>query len=202
MVAKGQVIYEDPEISEPAKKRTPPVVKIPAVIPRIKKTRTVNGSAPQATAPPPPSRAQVIKKEEDKVQDLLGNARTALYKCKAVFPFDLFPDELSIEPNQVNIRKNFFFFTSRESSIPLKNIADAIVRTTPFFASLQIVDQNFVENSTEVQFLWKRDAEKARQIIQGLIILSKEGVDVSKLDSKTLRSKLEAIGKMEALNDI
>jgi hypothetical protein len=43
----------------------------------------------------------------------------------------------------------------RLHTISIEDISDIFIETTPFYASLKIVDKDFVENSVEVQFLKK-----------------------------------------------
>jgi hypothetical protein len=139
------------------------------------------------------------KKQEEKLENLTENAQKLLFKCSSIFPFDLFPDELTIEPTQVNVCKKTFFLTNRLQSVPVKNISDVIVQTVPFFASIKVVDQFFVDNSFQLDFIKKEDAERARNIIQGLIIASKEGVDVARIDRKQLIERVEKMGQMRAM---
>jgi hypothetical protein len=139
------------------------------------------------------------KEEEEKLENLSRNSQQVLYKCRSVFPFDLFPDELSVEPTQINVKRKTFFFTNRLISVPIKNISDVIVQTAPFFASIKVVDQFFTENSFEIDYLKKGEACRARKIIQGLIIASKEGVDVSRIQPEMLVQKTARLGHMRAL---
>jgi hypothetical protein len=139
------------------------------------------------------------KEEEEKLENLSKNSQKVLYKCTSVFPFDLFPDEISIEPTQINVKRKTFFFTSRLISVPIKNISDVIVQTAPLFASIKVVDQFFEENSFQIDYLKKDEAVQARKIIQGLIIASKEGVDVSRIQPDMLIKKTAKLGHMRAI---
>lgn len=139
------------------------------------------------------------KEHVDKLQNLANRGRISLYRICAVFPFDFFPDEISIEPDQINICIKSFFRSGKSYSIPIKNIADVYLYTSFMFASLKIIDTSYIENSVEVPFLRKKEAEKARRIIQGLILASKEGVDLSKIEPKKLIEKAEEIGKMQGV---
>lgn len=142
----------------------------------------------------PPSKDEETSK---KISTLMKNSDSPLYKCTAVWPFDFFPNEISIEVTQINVKKRFFYGSERVSSIPIKNLADVIVTTSPFFASLEIIDSSFTENSVKVDYLPKKKAERAREIIQGLIVASKEGVDLTKLDVNAIKQKLQIIGNAD-----
>jgi len=140
-------------------------------------------------------------KHEEKFEELVIVSQHVLYKCVSFFPFDLFPDEISIEPAQVNIKQKIFFWTSRMVSIPIGNISDVAISTIPFFASLTIVDRFFHQNTVTVSFLKKNEAQRARKIIQGLILANKEGVDITKVKVEELIKRAERIGKMQAIKE-
>lgn len=187
MQAKTQVIYE-----EPIKKKTRGLraVKLPKSLPNA-----------------PPKIVNEIKEEGikdtakhvEKLDELVAVSQNVLYKCSSFFPFDFFPDEISIEPAQVNVKQKVFFWTSQMVSIPIKNISDVIINTIPFFASMTIVDRFFRQDTVTVSFLKKDEAHQARKIIQGLVIATREGVDVSKIEVKELIRRAEALGKMQAI---
>jgi hypothetical protein len=155
------------------------------------------GSTKKQTTPPITRPASNDKEISNKISTLMENSDKPLYKCTAVWPFDFFPNEISIEVTQINVKKRFFYGSERVSSIPIKNLADVIVTTSPFFASLEIIDSSFTENSVKISYLPKKDAEKAREIIQGLIVASKEGIDLTKLDVNAIKRKLQIIGNAD-----
>lgn len=147
----------------------------------------------------PPSIQIETKQAEEKLSNLTKQSRIVLFKCSSVFPFDFFPDEMSIEPTQVNLNKKIFFWTDRMTSVPIKNISDVIVQTGPFFASISVLDQFFKENSVEIMWLKKSDAQRARKIIQGLIVAVKENIDIARIEPRKLVKQAEELGEMQAI---
>lgn len=133
---------------------------------------------------------------EEKFKDLLKKSEKCLLVISAVFPFDPFPDEVTIDINQVNIIHRIFFYSERRHSIPIQNIKDVFVEASPFFSTLRIVDTGFVEASIDVKFLKKNDAMRARRIIQGLVLAAKEGIDLTLLKEKKMLEKIEELGKI------
>lgn len=140
------------------------------------------------------------QQNEEKLDQLLSQSTHVLYKLETVFPFDFFTDEISIGPSQIDICIRTFFMSKQMHSIPIKNIADVFIHTSLFFASLKIIDSSFIENSVTISYLKKHEATKARDIIQGLIIASKEGIDITKVPEDMLIKKIEAIGKQRGMN--
>lgn len=158
-------------------------------IPKLGRANTKEGAYPT-----------IHKKDNMDLEDLVASTRRAIFKTRAVFPFDLFPDQLSIEPTQVNFSKKSFFLTYHLQSIPIKNVADVFLQTSIFFASLRVVDSSYIENSIEIDYLPKDHASKARRIIQGLVIATKNGVDTSKVKISELAQKAEKIGEAQSID--
>jgi hypothetical protein len=199
----AQSYISPPQQTEPVKQAASPrVVSIPKEM--------------QTNQRPPPQNTQLniseeIKAEEDnvkksiteerKLDNLITNSHKVLFKCSAVFPFDLFPDELSIESTQVNVKRKVFFLTAQSSSVPVKNISDVILSTSIFFSSIRVVDQYFAQNSIDVSFLKKDDALKVKKIIQGLVIAVKEDVDPSRITPNHLVNRAEKLGEMQAIDE-
>lgn len=138
-------------------------------------------------------------KNKQKFDQLVERSKVILYKCSSVFPFTLFPDEVTIHLNQVSIMQRQFFFAGRRHSVVIEDIEDVFVDTSLFFATLKIVDRGYVENIIQVPYLWVDDAKKARRIIQGLMIASKGDVDITKLDSENLLEDIEGLGKIKEI---
>lgn len=149
---------------------------------------------------PPPPRKKARKKkgkESQRLTQLVEKSHRILLEISTVFPFDPFPDKLTIDENKVNLINYEFFFSGRTHSVMIKDISDVLVDSGFFFAKLQIIDRGFVENSIELKFLWTEDAQKARRIIQGLIVAQNEGIDISKIETAELAQKLEKLGEIQ-----
>lgn len=142
-----------------------------------------------------------VKEEEiqkDKFNTLLSNGTRVLYKLNSVFPFAFFPDTLTVDCEKVTLKLVEFFFASEIRSIHIKNISHVYVDTSPFFATMTLLDQSVMSEKTAIAipYLWKGQAMRARRIIQGLIVAHKEKIDVQKIHDNDLVNKLEEIGRM------
>jgi len=152
--------------------------------------------------PSPPLKANGFK-DKEKMDRLVRSSQKTLLTVSAVFPFDLFPDQISIEPMQINFSKKSFFFTYHMQSIPIRNVADVFLQTSLLFASLKIIDLSYnIENSIKVDYLPKYKACKARRIIQGLVIANKESIDLSQLPPNELAMKAEQLGDAREIDII
>ena len=137
-----------------------------------------------------------IQLEGEKIDNLLKKPRRVLYKISSVFPFDLFPNELVINENQVNVIKRRFFLSEDIETVLIKDIQLVVVETAPFFASLDIEILKPLSKSIVIDYLWVDEALKARRIIQGLRAVEKEGIDIANQPVNELLKKLEIIGKV------
>ena len=109
--------------------------------------------------------------------------------------FDLFPDNLTIDSNKVNVVTKSFFASGRVHSIYIENVMDVFVEAGPIFASLKLVDKGFIENTVEVHYLKKSDAYIARRIIQGLVVAVKDKIDLAGIEGDEFARKIEELGQ-------
>lgn len=140
------------------------------------------------------SKTQDTTSEMTKLEELSTSDHRALFVCRSCFPFDLFPDVITVDRNKITISQNFFFFTRSVQSIVITDLLTIIVDETLLFARLQIVDRLFHQDPIEVNTLLKSDARKLRWILEGLIIGKKEKIDFTKISNEELLPKLQRIG--------
>lgn len=113
------------------------------------------------------------------------------------FPFDFFPDTITLEEGRVNVIIRNFVFSSQVYSIDLKNIANVIINTAPFFAQLVIVSKTFTENEIRINSLWIKQAIYIRRLIEGLRVLDSNQIDTSVYSRRDLIGKLEELSSTE-----
>lgn len=138
------------------------------------------------------------RKNTFKFFGLLNKSEKMVARFKNIVP--LLPGEVVIDTAKITFIHRPFFFSERIHSISVKDISDVYVETAPIFATLHIVDVNFTENLISLNWFWKKDAEKARRIITGLMAASKEQVDLKTVDDDGLDEKLEEIGRLRGVN--
>ncbi len=129
-----------------------------------------------------------------KLNELLVNSKI-LFKARTVFPFTFFPDEIIIDKDKISIISKSFFSSDRHQSVLVKNIADCFVDTSIIFGTLNIRDKYFEDNEIAIDYLKKKDAIYARDIICGLIICHEKEVDISEIKKADLLLYLIEIGK-------
>jgi hypothetical protein len=167
-----------------------------------KEINKTNQVQPPQPSPQDQGHQEAIKesaKEGDKniskFKKLIDDASKELFRFKSVFPFDLFPDEVVVDINKVNIIKRISVFGERVHSVFIQDISDVFITNNILFSTLEIVDTGFTENSIQVKNLKKSDAARARRIIQGLVIARKQQIDLSSVYDEELALKLEKLGE-------
>lgn len=139
-----------------------------------------------------------MAKNKQKFNDLVVHSREVLFKLTSVFPFDMFPNTITIDQEKITVKFREFFASEEIRSIYIKNIAQLYVDTGPFFATINILDQMLSNDASliKIPYLKKGEAMKARRIIQGLLVAHSENVDVARIQDDNLVPKLETLGRM------
>ncbi len=133
----------------------------------------------------------------EKLEKLLDNSTTVVFKASTVWPFVLFPHEIIITLGDVSVVFGKFI-TSREiRTVSISKIAEVIVSTGFLFAKLRIIDIEYSQLSLELEFLSIKEAMKAKRLIQGLLFASKEGIDLTKIEDEHLIEKIEELGRVQ-----
>lgn len=142
-----------------------------------------------------------IKHEHD-FGNLVEKSEQVLIKIKAFSPFDFFPNEISVDVNKVNIVNNYFL-SQRIHSVLIRDISDIYVDTGILFASLNIIDWGFNNNkSITINYLKKDEASRVLKIIQGLMVSTRQNIDLSKIDVPDFKNKVEILGEPSRVQNI
>lgn len=102
-----------------------------------------------------------------------------LLSIQTVFPFDLFPDSLIIDPIKITVKIREFFKSEEIRSILIRDISNIIVDTSWYFAEMKIFQTYDTQNPIIIKYLKRQEAIKARDITQGLVALCKENIDIT-----------------------
>lgn len=118
-----------------------------------------------------------------------------LFKATTVFPFTPFPDTITIDREKVTIANRFFFQVAKITSSPINDIQNAEANIGPFFGSVRITSRFFYKNIRLLKYLWRDDALKIQQILQGYLIVHQKKIDCSTIDKDQLVILLLDLGK-------
>lgn len=130
-----------------------------------------------------------------RISSICHGQAEVLFQTKTFFPFDFFPDILTITATKIEIKIYSFFFTYSTITIPLQDIGFVELDKSLFFASLSVINIRRSESPVTLNFLLTKDAVRCRRIINGLLIAQEAGVDVSIVEPKNLLPQIEGLGE-------
>lgn len=102
-----------------------------------------------------------------------------LFSTRSIFPFQVFPDRYILEENGLYIVKKLFFGMAWTEMFPIKDIATARLYSGPFFSSITIhFRMSLPVRSFQLRNLWKKDALRMKEILDGLILKQNQSINV------------------------
>lgn len=140
-----------------------------------------------------------VNDEVKKLDKLVNKSNRILMRVKSTFPFDLFPDELIIEETKINFVSRKFLASEVIHSLPIDDVIDIIVSTTPFFSTMTIHSTTFKAEPLVLRYVKTAEALKARRIIQGVIDAKKANINLEKIPLQQLVDKTEEIGQTKVV---
>lgn len=129
------------------------------------------------------------------LKKLVVRSHEVLASATAVFPFDLFPDTISVDRTKVTITKRTFFWSSEVISIRIEDILNVSTSVGPFFGSVTVASRVMsTEDHFETNYFWRKDAIHLKHIIQGYVIAQHNKIDVAHLSRQDLIKALFELG--------
>jgi hypothetical protein len=139
-------------------------------------------------------RPEVDSKDAKKLESVVRESHTILVKARAIFPFQLFPDYINIDRHKLTIIHRQFWGIEQTVSVPIENIKNVEADFGPFFGSITITSDLFINNTQTVHFLLRHDAKTIQKLLQGAIVAQRETIDLNKIEVKQLRKLLIDLG--------
>ncbi len=133
-------------------------------------------------------------KHEEKLRAVVKESHTILVKAHSVFPFQLFPDTINVDRHKLTIIRRQFFGIEQKVSVPLENVKNIEADLGPFFGSIIITSDLFINNTQHLNFLWRDEAKKIQKLVQGAVVAQTENIDLNKIETIKLRSMLIDLG--------
>ncbi len=128
----------------------------------------------------------------------LEQSNPVIYMMSSVFPFDLFPDKYVVQDKTISIVRKRFFLSAWSETIPIKDIGSVRIYTGPFFATVILIKKILPPISIELRTLWKKDAIKAKEILDALILKENKLITLPKgISQKEKKRILIDIGTEE-----
>jgi hypothetical protein len=150
--------------------------------------------------------AQKREETKQKLQAIAERHDIELLRAKTVFPFSFFPDTIIIDTTKLTIIRKQMFATEHITTIPLKDIADAIVQTALFLGTLIVAYMPQASSpgmlkpvEDHITSLRREDAIRAKNIIKGILVANAEGIDIAKLEPDEIMNVIAKFGGSEGV---
>ena len=141
-------------------------------------------------------RALEKKETKEELHDVVAEAHEPLYKATTVFPFNFFPDTVTIDRSKLSITHRVFFGVADVINIKIEDILNVIPHVGPVFGSIDVHTRYFDPHKPyKVTYLWRSDALKIERIMQGYSIAMAKDIDCSALGNKELATMLDKLGQ-------
>ncbi len=135
------------------------------------------------------------KSERSKLEETAEESHSVLAEARTVFPFTLFPDIITIDRHKLTVVHRSFFEVEQTVAVPIENIKNIESNHGPFFGSLTVTSDHFVNNTQTLNYLRRSDAQIIQKLVQGAIVAVKEGINISEVPTKKLYKLLVDLGK-------
>lgn len=126
---------------------------------------------------------------------MIEKASKVLFQTSSVYPFDFFPNIITICPNRITITHREFMIRE-ECPLMIESVTGSRIGMGWFFATLYIDTFGVKEPPPPIYYLRKHDARLARRYILALIECKKSNLDLSKYSIEELKEKLLQIGRV------
>lgn len=162
----------------------------------------IQPAEPQTISAPNNPQANSQGNPQESLHELaktLYNSQEVLAQATTVFPFNLFPDTVTLDREKITITHRLFFKAGETISIRVEDILNITMDHGPFFATIKIVSRFFEANKQAhaIRYLHKAEAEKIKHITQGYMIALQKNIDCSTLPTDQLRDTLEQLGQTQ-----
>lgn len=167
---------------------------------KISPSENISGTAlPKLTvAKPQDSQSSAQAKTQQKVGDLkkiVSQSHEVLMSANTVFPVTIFPDTVTVDRTKVTITRRDFFWSSDVLSIRIEDVLNVQAAVGPLFGSLTIASRVMsTVDHFQIKHLWRNDAIRLKQIIQGYVIAQHNKIDTSHLNKRDLIETLLELG--------
>lgn len=131
-------------------------------------------------------------KEKQQTEEMVRKSNRVVLSISTVFPWNIFPTTVRIQENKVCFLFRQFM-TSQEQDVDIKDISNTHIEQSFFFASLKVISNTFANEPVIIEHLKKKDALRARMLIQGLQLFNQKNIDTSNYEIKDLIDKLEEL---------
>lgn len=118
-----------------------------------------------------------------------------LYEATTLFPFDFFTDNIKLTNESLVVTENYII-GSRTTTFLIKDILNVELNTSLLMSTLTIVRTMTPQPPYKIRNVPNAQAERLKNLIQGLLVLKNDQVELAGADGKTVKKKATEIGEI------
>jgi len=132
--------------------------------------------------------------EAKSLLDITEESQEELISVTTVFPFQLFPDTITVDRQKVSIIRRHFFRVADTAVAKIGDIINVEASTGPFLGSVKIFSRYLSDSHYQMSYLTRGDTQRLQRILQGLLIAHEKGIDSSLIPRNELITMLLELG--------
>jgi hypothetical protein len=132
--------------------------------------------------------------EAKSLLEITEESQEELISVTAVFPFQLFPDTITVDRQKVSIIRRRFFWVADTAVTKIGDIINVEASTGPFLGSVKIFSRYLSDSHYSMSYLKRGDAQRLQRVLQGLLIAHEKGIDSSLIPKNELITMLLELG--------
>ena len=133
------------------------------------------------------------KKSKKELEKLAKKSRFKIFHAQSIFPFNFFPDSITIYTNKINVvHRDMLSF--QNFPILIGDIKTSIDSGGIIYATLNVEVVGYEQNPPPIKRLSPQDAATARKYILALLEAHREGIDFEYLSKEECIKYLDEIG--------
>jgi hypothetical protein len=119
--------------------------------------------------------------------DTITQVNESLLRFSAVFPLELFPDEVILDRLKISIIKRDFIISKRTITIPLTATVSVKTFRGPLTSQIEVQDtRTFKQGPIKVRNMMNSDASRFRQIVEGIVIGMRQGINFMEMSKEEM----------------
>lgn len=144
--------------------------------------------------------AATPEKAQDTLQQieaLTKDTHRNLYRISTVFPFKIFPTEIVVSENSIDLIYHYFFFSQQTFPMLTKDIRNVKSSHSLFFSAVEFEVTGFEKNPPRIRWLPHDAAITIKRLVMGLLICQQKKIDLSVVDTSQIVDKIIEIGSAQ-----
>lgn len=141
-------------------------------------------------------REKIIQKNREKLETLRKQSEKVIYKASTFSITN--PTTIYIDREKITIVQRPWWIFQKRFPILIKDIKTVVASIALIFGEIILDISGYETNPDIIRPFWPGETLKVKRILLGLVIATREGIDLSVYDDKELMEQIEKIGESHA----